>query len=270
VKALIDGDILVYRCGFAAEKNDYKTSHGNFRYKKEIPEGATIHEVERIIEPVENALNNVKTVLREIGERISEKFSEDRIELELYLTGNGNFRDELATIKVYKGNRDKNHRPHWYTEIQDYMKTTWKAETVDGIEADDVLSDLQTDETCIVSTDKDLDQVPGWHYNWVKADLYYVSVSEARHMLYKQILTGDSTDNIEGIPGVGEKTAIKMLEGSDDYEQTVRDAYEDYFTSEKGSQKCAQYLMTWEDILAENRALVTLGTILTDFQHGYK
>ena len=93
---MIDGDILVYRCGFAAEKNDYKTSHGNFRYKKEIPEGATIHEVERIIEPVENALNNVKTVLREIGERISEKFSEDRIELELYLTGHGNFRDDIT------------------------------------------------------------------------------------------------------------------------------------------------------------------------------
>ena len=66
MKALIDGDILVYRCGFAAEKKWYLTSEGNFRYKKEVPKGATIYEVEKTIEPVENALTNVKTASRKV------------------------------------------------------------------------------------------------------------------------------------------------------------------------------------------------------------
>ena len=240
---------------------------GTFRYKKEIPKDAEVFNVERVIEPVSNALSNVKTVLNEIASQLQDKFSEDTIDLEIYLTGSGNFRDELATIKVYKGNRSEAHKPHWYTEIQDYMTTVWKANIVDGIEADDILADLQSDETCIVSTDKDLDQVPGWHYNWVNKDLYYVSVPSATHMLYKQILMGDSTDNIEGIPKVGEKTAEKLLDGCPElrpYEEAVRDAYENFFTSDKGRAKCAEYMMTWEDILEENRALVTLGTIYED------
>ena len=31
----------------------------------------------------------------------------------------------------------------------------------------------------IATLDKDLDGCPGWHYNWVKDDMYYVSEVEA-------------------------------------------------------------------------------------------
>ena len=285
MRALIDGDIVVYRCGFAAQSRIYNLSiptyQGDipkFKYKKDMT--AWLKEngreksdeydvkVDTVIEPVENALNNVKTVLTEIKSFLSNRFGD--VEMEVFLSGNTNFRDDIATIKVYKGNRDPLHKPHWYEEIKEYMKNVWNAEELDGIEADDMLADLQVEDgimqnTCIVSTDKDLDQLAGWHYNWVKDHLYEVSVEQAIHSKYIQILTGDRTDNIEGIPGLGPVGAEKCLEWCatvEDYEQAVKEEYEHFFsTTAKGIEKCNEYLMTWDEILEETRRLITLGSL---------
>jgi len=283
MKALIDGDIILYRCGFAAQSKIYNLSiplfQGEipkFKYKKDMlawkkengQEGCNYSVVvDTVIEPVENALNNVKTVLKEIERFLSNRFKD--VEMQIFLSGSTNFRDQVATIKIYKGNRDPLHKPHWYNEIKQYLKDVWDAEELDDIEADDILADLQSNEsaikeTCIVSTDKDLDQISGWHYNWVKDLLYEVSEEQAIHSKYVQILTGDSTDNIEGIPGVGPISAEKCLEWCetvDDYEEAVREQYESFFSrTQKGIEKCNEYGMTWDEILEETRALVTLGT----------
>ena len=226
MKALIDGDIILYRCGFAAQSKIYNLSLPSylgeipkFKYKKDMlawkkENGQENSDysvvVDTVIEPVENALNNVKTVLTEIKSFLSKRFGE--VELEVFLSGKSNFRDDVATIKVYKGNRDPLHKPHWYNEIKEYLRSVWKAEEEEHLEADDILAKLQSNNTCIVTTDKDLDQIAGWHYNWVKDILYEVSVEQAIHSKYIQILTGDSTDNIEGIPGVGPVSAEKCLE----------------------------------------------------------
>ena len=283
MQVLIDGDIILYRCGFAAQSKEYNLSiplfEGEvpkFRYKKDMmdwlkKQGKEKSEynvtVDTIIEPVENALNNVKTVLTEIKSFLSNRFGD--VEMEIFLSGKTNFRNELATIKVYKGNRDPLHKPHWYDEIKKYLKDVWDAQEVENLEADDVLADIQHDapqseSSCIVSTDKDLDQIAGWHYNWVKDQLYEVSVEQGIHCKYMQILTGDSTDNIEGIPGVGPVGAEKCLEwceSIDDYEQAIADQYEHFFTqTKKGIEKCNEYCMTWDEILEETRALITLGS----------
>jgi 5'-3' exonuclease len=63
----------------------------------------------------------------------------------------------------------------------------------------------------IVSIDKDFMQVPGWHYNFVKKVKKQVTPEEGLRFFYKQILMGDSADNIKGIHRVGEVTATKML-----------------------------------------------------------
>lgn len=57
--------------------------------------------------------------------------------------------------------------------------------------------------------------IPGWHYNW-RADngngmMHCVSQEDALSYFYQQWLTGDSADNIPGLPKVGEKTALKFL-----------------------------------------------------------
>jgi 5'-3' exonuclease len=51
---------------------------------------------------------------------------------------------------------------------------------------------------------------------------------EARHFTYKQCLTGDLGDGIPGIFGVGEKTAIKLLDKYGWDEKGIIASYEQY------------------------------------------
>ena len=53
--------------------------------------------------------------------------------------------------------------------------------------------------------------IPGWHYNFRKKEFYEIDESTGYYNLMKQILTGDATDNIQGIKGMGPKTAEKVL-----------------------------------------------------------
>lgn len=134
-------------------------------------------------------------------------------EWKLYLTGKNNFRNEIATTAVYKGNRTA-EKPKHLAAIRSYMTAEFAAIVVDGQEADDAIAiDATThgDNCVIVSVDKDLDQLSGWHYNFVKRLNYYVDPDTARLNFYKQILTGDSADNIIGLSGIGKVRAEKIL-----------------------------------------------------------
>lgn len=134
-----------------------------------------------------------------------------------FLTGKGNFRDEIATIKPYKGNRNRGDRPFWYQAVFNFLEKEMGCTVVHGYEADDALATrakhLEYTEGVICSRDKDLDQVPGWHYSWSSfgqkgKGLYYISEIQGYRNLYKQVLTGDSTDNIPGLYGVGSKSSV--------------------------------------------------------------
>jgi 5'-3' exonuclease len=63
-----------------------------------------------------------------------------------------------------------------------------------------------------VSLDKDLDQVSGWHYNFVKKNKYFITEAEGLLNFYMQFLVGDSVDNIKGARGIGPKKARILLE----------------------------------------------------------
>ena len=55
-----------------------------------------------------------------------------------------------------------------------------------------------------VTIDKDLKGVPGWHYNPDKDECpNYVDDAEADKFLAFQLIKGDSTDGIPGLPGKG-------------------------------------------------------------------
>ena len=53
--------------------------------------------------------------------------------------------------------------------------------------------------------------VPGHHYNPTKKEKYWISEEEGIRNFYKQILTGDTVDNIKGLKGIGPKKAEKIL-----------------------------------------------------------
>lgn len=175
---LIDADIITYRVGFAAGDD-----------------------------PLEYALNSVDAFIFDILMQYPE------VPYQLYLTGKGNFREYRAVTAKYKGNRDRSSRPTHYQAIRDYMEERWNAIIVELMEADDAIAIAATANpgSIMASIDKDFDQVAGKHYNFVKKIEYDVEEFDGMKFLYEQIITGDTSDNIIGIKGIGTVKANKLL-----------------------------------------------------------
>lgn len=179
--ALIDGDILVYRIGFASQEVNEKLA------------------IARMAEFVE------ELVMRpDVGE------------YQGYLTGSNNYRMKIAKTAPYKGNRTA-EKPIHYSLLREYLNKAWGFTIVENQEADDAIGiaayafdDL--DNYLIMTVDKDLDMIRGWHYNFIKNKKYYIDEFDAIYNFYKQILTGDRVDNIVGLKGIGPKKADKILQ----------------------------------------------------------
>ena len=135
-------------------------------------------------------------------------------EVEGYLTGKGNFRNEVAVTAPYKGTR-KADKPYHFGLLREYMQKSWGFIEVEGIEADDKLGieayKHDPEETIIVSLDKDLDMIRGNHYNFVREEQYVITEEQAIRNFYLQMLTGDKVDNIIGLAGIGPVKSKKML-----------------------------------------------------------
>lgn len=201
MKALIDADILqlVYRIGFTTENED-----------------------------IEIAKARLNTLVEKI------LYDTSATEYQCYLTASND--DTAFRRKVYpeyKLNR-KAPKPVHYKALREFLIEEYGAVLCSCIEADDALGIAQTaiakanGKSIIVSIDKDLDCVPGLHYNFVKENLYCVTNWQAAYNFYKQCLTGDTADNVKGITGIGPKKAEKILEGAVEEEelfQKVREAY---------------------------------------------
>ena len=229
MRPLIDGDIVVYRCGFAAEHTRYivlqdgRPIAGPFDNAAERnawlvdnphEEGESYGiDTYKDYEPVSHALANAKSVMAHLHDTIGENSS-------TFLSQGRCFRHEkVATMLEYKGNRKDAVKPKHYDAIREYLVENYGAIMFSSIEADDALAMAQTEDTVICSIDKDLLQVPGLHYNWVHARdennestgkaLITQEVGDAK--LWQQVLTGDGTDNIPGIYRCGIVTARKYI-----------------------------------------------------------
>tara|TARA_R110000782_G_scaffold96160_2_gene180573 strand:- start:53 stop:775 length:723 start_codon:yes stop_codon:yes gene_type:complete len=202
--ALIDSDIVAYRIAFACQNENQKIAKLR----------------------IDSYLNDI------IACGVDNTYPDCFVDRwQLFLTGKKNFRYDIATTVVYKGNRVA-PKPEHLPALREHMMKEWGASVSDGQEADDDVATAGTtlgNDCIMVSLDKDIDQVAGWHYNFVKKIGYYVSESEGLFKLYCQILTGDTADNIVGIRGVGPAKANKILDESlDEYDMYCRcvEAYE--------------------------------------------
>lgn len=163
-----------------------------------------------------------------------------------------NFREKVATIKPYKGNR-KGPKPFWRDRIRSHMAIHRNAEIVYGIEADDALGISQSHDTVICTRDKDLDMIPGYHYSWKcgnqnEKHVWLQDDTGALRCFYAQLLTGDSVDNIPGLYGVGSSSQLvrNVHAATDEHSmyEIVRVAYEARFGS------------YWKKFLEENAQLL--------------
>lgn len=195
--ALVDGDILVYRVAWASENE---------------PEGIA------------------RARLDELFDRIMLGTSAEKALVFLTSDDQSNFRFKL--FPDYKANRKDKPKPQHYKFLREYLKDHYLATEVFNQEADDAIGIAAGHEkdSIICTIDKDLDCIPGWHFNFVKDEIYNVDELSAIRWFYHQCLEGDkATDNIEGCRGIGKVKAARMLEGCENEEemfQTVLQAYE--------------------------------------------
>jgi 5'-3' exonuclease len=182
--ALIDGDIICYRCAASCQK-----------------QGVTV-------EPLEVAIMRVDELMQRILHETGAEFYYP------YLTGSDNFR--TYHNPEYKANRKDTPRPEYLQQCREHLVVKWNAQVSDGCEADDLMAIEQTknpDETIICTIDKDLLQVTGKHYNFVKQEFRTISPIEGRFNFYWQFIMGDKSDNIFGFDGIARQTIPKKLEG---------------------------------------------------------
>ena len=236
MRLIIDGDALVYRAGFASERHSYQgvveTPTGDtdtfhqpagpmmtaFTAQQEALGNKIIFK-EKLVdpEPVGYALQAVNLVIHKIVDEIR-KAGHDDIQTVILLTGPDNFRERLATIRPYKGNRDPSHKPVHYQALRDYLTGRLGARVIHGREADDEVSILARQARregavyCVATIDKDLDQIPGLHYDYRQHVFYTVSEEDAERALWIQALAGDSGDNVPGCYGVGLGRATKAID----------------------------------------------------------
>jgi hypothetical protein len=239
---LIDADPIVYRCGFAAETPYYEVvlehkvedalSAMYFEPKDEQSAGDRMnawieeHSEWNVVgkfrgakaQPVEYALQAVREQLKSIIAEC-ESWVGGKVTVSLYLSGPDNYREQLATLRPYKGNRDPSHKPVHYQAIRDYLCREYGARVIHGKEADDQVSiDARTmsrdrQKFIIATIDKDLDQIPGLHYNYMKKVRYNVDPEEATAFFYVQCISGDPTDNIPGCYKTGTVKATRIVNG---------------------------------------------------------
>lgn len=213
---LIDGDIFAYRAAFSCEDQD-----------------------------VEDALDKLDDLIQwAIYACVLEYDVED---YQVFLTGKGNFRYDIAISHEYKGNRKDVEKPQHLEAIRKHMIKKWEAVVSKGEEADDLIGIAATEggkESIVVSIDKDMLQIPCRHYNPNKKEFTVVSDFDGLKFFYTQILTGDRADNIVGLYGVGPKKAEKILADC----KTDADMYEE----------CLHQYGGEEDRVIENARLLWL------------
>ena len=215
MKALIDGDIIAYRVGFACQKKDKETGLVT-------------------ADPKPYALHSTKLYVNQIIEDCG------CTSYTIYLTPKKTFRNKVRDD--YKGNRKGIAKPVHLDAIRTYLVSIYKAVVVNNIEADDALGLKQDDTTCIASIDKDLLMCEGRHYNFVKKEQKFVTPEEGTRFFYQQMITGDTADNILGIRGLGAVKASKLLQDTarKDWDSMIIDLYIKEFGYDEGRNRCVQ------------------------------
>jgi DNA polymerase I len=137
---------------------------------------------------------------------------------------------------------------------------------LEGYEADDIIATLATRwekqgaEVVIVSGDKDLMQLVSEHVTMLdttKGERIGIEQVRAKfgvepaRVVEVQGLMGDATDDIPGIPGVGEKTAIKLIGEWHDLENLLSHAAEI-------PGKLGERVAAYADLARTSKALATL------------
>jgi 5'-3' exonuclease len=209
--SLIDGDIVSYSCAI------YNENFGWDACKEDI-----------------DLL--VKRILETTG----------ATDYQMFITGDNNFRYQVDP--QYKANRKGKVDPIYRGDANQYLVTDYGAIVTDGHEADDAMgiwaSRYDPSERIVCSIDKDLKQIEGSHYNWRKNEFSEVSVLDGTRLLYRQLLTGDTADNVPAVGGIGPIKSARIIDSLVDETDMLR-AVRGFYKSEERLLMSARLLYIW-------------------------
>jgi hypothetical protein len=202
-------EILVYSTAYSVECPIYVVKNGIYKTKS-IAEKVAKEKGAEVFKRVN--IGSEKELIKNLDTKLAQIYDDlGTSNAQIYITASkveGNFRNDVATILAYKGNRTEQPKPVHYRRIREILVNEYGAIKVQGQEADDQLAIEQMkafkehgnyDRTIIASIDKDLRTIPGQHYNFTNRVMDYVSEEEALKNMLRQLLIGDRTDNIPGL-----------------------------------------------------------------------
>jgi len=227
MQALIDMDLVCYRCAASAEQEE---------------ESVAVFRMEELLD------------------QILVKSNSDSYRA--FLSGKGNFRKTI--YPEYKANRTQ-PKPIHLQALRELACDKLNAEiTEHQMEADDymgIFQDKENSSTVICSLDKDLLMIPGLHFQWAfgtskwqKDEKTIIQTeTEGLRLFYEQCLKGDKADNIKGIAGLGDVKAKRLLEDCTTEKEMLDIVLEQYGHEEEFlmNASCLWILRSFEDSYEE-------------------
>lgn len=266
----VDADSLLYKAGFSVEKNGVL--------------------VNTAVDKVFFNLRDLITKIANSGQDYAKQI-EQEIQFQFYIGkphGN-NFRSKVAVTLPYKKRWnaatqqfESRKRPILFEAANELLVHVLKyvvrlptdslLYTVNNVEAEDLIVDRYDPMNDVIyHIDKDLNQCAGLHFNYDKGFYYTVTDEEAEWNLWRQIVLGDSVDNIPGLKyfcsfvsknkkklGFGPSGFSAAFKDSTDLESDVKEwvrvnRKEEYLNERFGD---------WYDqILSEQKRLILLGGV---------
>ncbi|GAA3542666.1 DNA polymerase I [Zobellella aerophila] len=246
---LVDGSSYLYRAYFASQQADLRTSDGR-------PTGA--------IRVVTNMLRS-----------LHKQFPESRVAVVFDAKGK-TFRDDIYAD--YKANRPAmpDELRQQIAPIHDIIRAMGLPLIVeDGVEADDVIGTLARQATeqqldVLISTgDKDMAQLVSAHVllmdtmknSFMDRDGVVEKFGVPPELIVDFLaLMGDKVDNIPGMPGVGEKTALALLQGLGSIDDIVAKLDQVAGLGFRGAKNFAAKFQEHQEMVRLSRQLATIKT----------
>lgn len=189
---------------------------------------------------------------------------------------NKGHRYAVARVYPYQGKRDKGRRPKNWHYLRQLLEAgfddRYPVDLTGTAEADDLFGRYATaygaENVVHYTQDKDMRMIPGWHMEWKTLRMTFVPEGTFEHtfndLLYgrkwfwMQMLHGDDTDHIPGLPRLvkpdgkeaklGKVTAAKLLadcKTDADARATVVGLYRAYYPDDYEVQLLEQGILLW-------------------------
>lgn len=215
VQLLIDADFVLFRACAAAKREHVWTNDA----------GQKIHTISASYDEARGKFDDaVRSYMQALC-------ADEAI---LVFSGDANFRKGVWPL--YKSNRAESLKPPCYWQIiaDHQAEGVYKTVSEPCLEGDDYIGILATRPSktrrIIVSEDKDMKTLPNvsiWRTEDGKTQLVDTDEDSADFFWRKQVLMGDTTDGYHGCPGIGPKSAEKVLLKSGDPWENIVQAYVD-------------------------------------------